>query len=181
MVTLFGIATAPAAVPMLLGLTWRKATNLGAVSGFIAGTAVGLALYFLGPKDEVVLFGLALKMEIVMFLGTAFVTFVVMAVLSLVWPAAPERQERTDAFMHRLTVPIGGLPGEREAAADADIPSPFRVVGIAIALIGLLLLCTLPWVGGGLVFVLDAVIGLALALGGGLIVWGTRKPPLAQS
>lgn len=181
MVTLFGIATAPAAVPMLLGLTWRKATNLGAIVGFLAGTAAGLALFFWGPDDEMVLLGLVLKMEIVMFLGTALITCLVMVVLSLALPASAQRQERTDAFMHRLKVPIGQLPEEQAAEPDTDIPSPFRVVGVAIGLIGLLLLCTLPWVGGGLVFVLDAAIGILLAGAGGLIVWASRKPGGVQA
>jgi SSS family solute:Na+ symporter len=52
MVTLFGIATAPVAVPMILGLLSRRVTNAGAIVGFVCGLAVGvgLFLYFYGLK-----------------------------------------------------------------------------------------------------------------------------------
>ena len=46
MVTLFSIATAPVAVPMILGLLSRRVTNAGAIIGFFCGLAVGLGLFF---------------------------------------------------------------------------------------------------------------------------------------
>jgi hypothetical protein len=45
MVTLFSIATAPVAVPMLLGLVSRKVTNLSAIVGFVCGLAAGLTIF----------------------------------------------------------------------------------------------------------------------------------------
>ncbi|OHB86592.1 MAG: hypothetical protein A2V98_10530 [Planctomycetes bacterium RBG_16_64_12] len=45
MVTLFSIATAPVAVPMILGLLSRRVTNAGAIVGFVCGLAVGLGIF----------------------------------------------------------------------------------------------------------------------------------------
>jgi len=45
MVTLFSIATAPVAVPMLLGLLSKRITNLSAIVGFLCGLATGLSIF----------------------------------------------------------------------------------------------------------------------------------------
>ncbi len=173
MVTLFGIATAPVAVPMLLGLVSRRTTNAAAILGFLCGFAVGLLLFFFGPQENVAFFGLDLHMEIVMFLGTALVTFVVMVAVSMIAPPGPAAQQRIDAFLNRLAVPIGGLPEDEPGDVQAGA-SPFRVVGISIAIIGGLLLAVSPFVGGGLIFALDAGIGAGLLILGGLAAWAGR-------
>ncbi|HUW62277.1 MAG TPA: sodium/solute symporter [Candidatus Bathyarchaeia archaeon] len=184
MVTLFGIATAPVAVPMLLGLIWRKATNAGAIAGFAFGLSTGLILYkislggaveFLGmawkPETEEVAFGalFALKMEIVMFLATALVTCVVMAVAAVVAPASASTRARVEQFFQRLLAPIGTLDDDFQTGAAAQ--SPFMVVGVAILLVGVLLLAVAPWVGGGQVLVLDLIIGGLLAAVGSAMAW----------
>ena len=59
MVTLFSLATAPVAIPMILGLLSKKVTNISAIVGFIFGITVGLALFFLFWKiKEIEFFGL---------------------------------------------------------------------------------------------------------------------------
>ena len=56
MVTLFSIATAPVAVPMLLGLLSKRVTGLSAIIGFLAGFGFGLWMFFKFyhsfPEDE---------------------------------------------------------------------------------------------------------------------------------
>lgn len=183
MVTLFGVATAPVAVPMLLGLISRKATNAAAVAGFLCGIAAGLGLFFLSrtqnpvsvmgmawdPAAKNVLFGgFALKMEIVMLLVTFMVTLGVMALISALFPAGAAARARTDRFLEKLAAPVGTLP-EDHAGDGGAAQSPFRVVGVAILLVGVLLFAVIPWVGGGLVLLLDAVIAALLAGVGGVM------------
>jgi solute:Na+ symporter, SSS family len=192
MVTLFGISAAPAAVPMLLGLLSRKVTNLSAILGFVCGTLTGIGLFILSKhgedaqflgilwdhgRDSMVFGPLALNMEIVMFLGTALVTTLVMFVVCAIAPSKAAAQARTDAFLKRLKTPIGDLPEDEPAGDASEIPSPFGVVGVSVALIGALLIAVLPWVWveGGAVFMLDAVLGVLLLLGGGLVVWASRR------
>ncbi|HNR30330.1 MAG TPA: hypothetical protein PKI11_05535 [Candidatus Hydrogenedentes bacterium] len=190
MVTLFGVATAPVAVPMLLGLVSRKATNLGAVLGFLFGIGVGLNLFFLSryrqeveflgilwdpSKQELLFWGLALKMEIVLFLSTALMTLVVMLAAGALAPADCVAQERADAFLARLRMPIGRLPEDEDAESVTDVPSPFGVVGVSLLLIGGLLLAVAPWWRGGLVVALDVALALVLMAVGGAFLWLGRS------
>ncbi len=96
-----------------------------------------------------------------------------MVAVSSIAPPSAEAQQRTDAFLEKLAIPIGGLPEDAPADAQAGA-SPFRVVGVSIAIIGLLLLAVSPFVGGGMVLALDAGIGAGLLLLGGLIAWAGR-------
>ena len=73
-----------------------------------------------------------------------------------------------ESFHARLETPIGELRGDR-APAGAAIPSPFRVVGISLIAIGVLLLVIVPWVGDTLPCVLDASLGALLILAGVLM------------
>lgn len=176
MVTLFGIASAPVAVPMLLGLLSKRATNGGAIAGFVCGIVVGLCLYRVSQlesfhagalawnakAEELSLFGLTLKMEIAMFLSTAGVTFLAMEAVGRLFPASAAARERVDRFMERLEAPIGTREEDFRTASAAY--SPFRIVGVTVALVGVLLLAVAPWVGGGQVLVLDVIIGGFLIL-----------------
>ncbi len=191
MVTLFGVATAPVAIPMLLGLLSRKMTNAGAIFGFLCGISVGIGLFllsrtdyqvhFLGmtwnPKTEdLVIAGFPLKMEIVLFLSTAIVTFAAMAITSLLRPMNPEARARVEAFHKRLAAPIGTLEEDKAALAHtSSILSPFWVVGICIIAIGLMMLGVLPWVNEPLAFGMDIALGLALMLVGGIWVWRGKR------
>ncbi len=195
MVSLFSIAAAPAAVPMMLGLLSKRFSNAAAILGFLAGTAAGLGLFFLSrvehdvavlgvtwvpAQDEVLFGGFGLKMEIVQFLGTALVTYLVMEIVSLVVRPNERQQMEIDELHSRLDTPIGELPEDQEGASQAA-ESPFGVVGISMALIGVLLLAVLPWVAGTTAFFLDALLGVGLLAAGGLIAWLARRAPLPQS
>lgn len=161
MVTLFGLATAPVAVPMLLGLVSRHATNAGAISGCFAGLTVGIALFLAIPGDEISIAGVTLKMEIVLFLATATSTLGTMLIVDRLRPVSPEQRANTEAFLDRLRVPIGDLPDDIDDTGTVTV-SPFRVVGIAILLIGVLVLAVTPWIRGGLDFAIT--VGTAVAL-----------------
>jgi Na+/proline symporter len=194
MVTLFGIATAPVAVPMLLGLVSRRYTNLSAIAGFVFGILTGLGLFAMsrwaGPfsipgfawnpgTEEIVLAGLAIKMEIVLFLGTALVTIIAMEkVVFLTWwfgGMAPSEQQRIDTFLARLDTPIGELEEDFSTAPHDAVISPFRVVGICIVIIGLMMLAVGPWAIGTDALFIDIILSVGLVgVGGGLAYLGKR-------
>lgn len=176
MVTLFGLATSPVAVPMLLGLVSRRFTNQSAILGCLSGLAVGLILFFSVPTEELMFLGIAWKMEIVLIVVTAVVTFVVMFVASAIAPASAEAQARTDAFLKRIEMPIGALPEDEDPETKAGAFSPFRVVGISIALIGVLMLAMMPVIQGKAETLLAGGIGGMLLAIGGVVAWASRKP-----
>jgi len=192
MVTLFGVAASPVAVPMLVGLISRKMTNLAAITGFLAGTTVGVGLFVLSRHGEnvellgilwnhdqgkIFIGGFGITMEIFMFLSTTLVTLLAMMLANMFITKDHEAQARTDAFLKRLETPIGDLPEDQQIVSGKSAVSPFGIVGISILLIGVLMLCILPWVGGGSVFKLDALVGIALVISGGLITLVNRKKP----
>jgi solute:Na+ symporter, SSS family len=178
MVTLFGVAAAPAAVPMLLGLISPRASNAAAITGFIAGLATGLLLFFFGPKGTITVAGLVLHMETVMFLGTAFVTFVTMEIVTAVFPQDAAALDRTHAFLARLKQPIGTLPEDTpqdEGAAE----SPFRVVGVCIFLIGVMMLATTPWAVRTTVLPIELLLAFVLIGLGAGCYWLSRRSSMA--
>jgi hypothetical protein len=86
-----------------------------------------------------------------------------------------EERGRAEAFHQRLKTPIGELEEDRTSAAGAEILSPFRVVGISIILIGLMMLGVLYWVTGPLAFGLDLGFGALLVLLGAAMIRGTGR------
>jgi Na+/proline symporter len=189
MMTLFGVAASPVAVPMLLGLVSKRYTNQNAMAGFVCGLAVGLALFALSrikevtafgplqwiPDKEEILFGaFAMKMEIVMFLSTSLTTWGVMEATSRLFPASSDARERIEAFYQRLQTPIGDLPEDRAHGEQGTPPSPFGVVGVCVLVIGLMMLCVLPWTGGGAVAAIDALLGGGLLILGVVLSFGAR-------
>ncbi len=176
MVTLFGLATAPVAIPMLLGLLWKRITNAGALAGFFAGLMVGLAL-FVVCQDEQSLFGVTWKKEILLLLGTTLATLITITLVSLLTPMVGDERERARVFHRLLATPIGQLDQDQPAAVPGEaILSPFRVVGISILLIGVLMVGVLPWVwaAGAFTFLLDLGLGALLIVVGGLMAWRSR-------
>ncbi len=179
MVKLFSVATAPVAIPMVLGLISRRMTALSALSGFAIGLGLGLGLFVLLP-DTVVALGVEMKKENLLLFVTAAATYLTMEVVSR-WRAADAAERaRIKAFGRRLATPIGASPLDQpvvdtEARAAA---SPFRLVGVCTACIGGLMLLIVPLVERSLAFWLDLGIGVALLL----IGWATARMgrPAAQ-
>jgi len=160
MVTVFSVAAPPIAIPMLLGLIWRKASNLGAIAGFGAGITVGLVLFGLIQKGVITATGR--NHEIILTLSTVSTTLVVTVVTSLLSPARGEEKRRSEAFARKLETPVAA-DGAMEAGS---VPSPWGVVGACMVAVAVMLLAITPfmkWDGGSQANVV---------LGGGLLVIG---------
>jgi hypothetical protein len=175
MVTLFSTAAAPVAIPMLLGLTWRRATNRGVLTGFAVGLATGLLLLWWLPSQFTFL-TLDWKKENLILVCTVLATTVPAVAISLMQRLGEADQQRIAAFHDRLTMPIGSLPGDVPAAPAAGEPqmSPFRVIGICTILIGVMMLAITPWVAEGVQRGLNAGLAGGLVLIGVLMEWRSR-------
>ncbi len=174
MFKLFGIATAPVAIPMLLGLLTRKITTAGSLAGFLSGIAAGLLIFMLCP-DQTTLAGWIVKQESLLLLGTTFTTLVVSLSVSLLRPARPDEATRVAGFMKKLETPIGQLPEDNETGGTAAI-SPFKIAGICILIIGLMLGAILPFVDRGLPFnMIGAFAAILFALGGLMAYLSSRQ------
>ncbi|MFO7973957.1 MAG: hypothetical protein R6V12_04910 [Candidatus Hydrogenedentota bacterium] len=197
MVTLFGVATAPVAVPMLLGLLSRRYSSRSAIMGFLCGTGVGLLLFALSfrtseltlagitwlPDNSVLRLGnLEVKLEIAMFLSTAIVTYGVMELVSRLRPAAAAELQRADVFLQRLRTPIGALPDDVAAEAGSRAAmSPFRIVGGCIAVIGIMMLAMLPWISTDTPRTMEILLGVILLAIGSVLVWASTRAKSVRS
>ncbi len=171
MVTLFSVATAPVAVPMILGLLVRRLTGVSALAGFAGGLAVALTLFF-SVKKPVPVGGVPIKPEnVVLFAGLAS-TSLIMFVVSAIWPYTAAGAERVRPFLQRLDQPIGTLA--QDAPAGRAAVSPFRVVGVSMAAIGAIVLAITPSVHGVTDIALNAGIGGVLLIGGAAMAWKSR-------
>ncbi len=197
MLTLFSVATAPVAVPMILGLLSKRITNLSAIVGFLCGLAVGLGLFFyffkylpddrqtslfagvvwnpVDDKNELILGTTRLKMEVVLFACNTLVTLTAMLLVTLLKPMGSKERQRADSFHDRLRIPIGQLKEDQPPPEAGKIPSPFFVVGISVLLIGLLMVGVQPWVKGGLASGLNLGLAAVLVAIGGLMAWRSRR------
>jgi Na+/proline symporter len=176
MVTLFGIVTAPIGVPMILGLVSRRVSNVGALVGCGSGVVVGLLLLWrcpdklvltIGGPDDAIFFCEAFGKEIVIFVGTLVVTSLFTLWFSVMPPMRNDECDRVDAFHRRLATPIGQMEEDRTTGSAGF--SPFRVVGISIICIAVMLLAILPSVGKGLALGLTIGFGVVLLVIGGLM------------
>jgi Na+/proline symporter len=179
MVTLFSVVTAPIGIPMMFGLLSKKVSNAGAMAGWLCGIIVGLAMFLWCPYIRFSLPGLSgavlLEKEVAIFLYTSVVTLLAMFVGSRLKPVGGREKQRIEAFHERLSVPIGRLNEDRvEGDTSAGAFSPFRVVGISVLAIGLMLLAVLPWVEGRLAVELSAGFGAVLIVFGGVMTWRSK-------
>jgi len=190
MVTLFSVATAPVAVPMILGLLSRRFTARSALWGFLAGLFVGIALFAVSrtgrplaffmiqwnPESSTLsLFNRSAPLEMVLFIATSLVTFIIMCLITLFSPMHGEEEKRVKGFFTRLEEPIGSRPEEQAAAAQSKTISPFQVVGISLIIIALMMIAVLPWSDSWLTAVLNGSISAFLILVGIAMVWMERK------
>ena len=112
----------------------------------------------------------------------AGVTLVVMTLVSLFDRHSAVERGRIDAFLHRLTVPIGqselDKPAIPASAVHGQEPtiSPFRVVGVSIIIIAGLILAVAPFVGQRLAVKVDLIVGASLLAIGVIVLLRHRKP-----
>jgi len=180
MVKLFSVATAPVAIPMIAGLITPRVTKTAALAGFLAGLSAGIAAFFLCP-DKFELFGAVARKENGIVLTATSVTLLWVVVVS--WldrrlVSAAER-EQVDGFLRRLEVPIGEAKEDQTPASPAGSAaiSPFSVVGVSTAIIGVMMLIVLPWVKGRLAVGMSLGVGLALlGLGVAMAIVSRRRP-----
>lgn len=192
MVTLFGVATAPVAVPMILGLLSKRMTGTSALCGFLGGLGLGVALFFLSrypdplafhgfqwlpASKELVLRGYTVKLEMALFLSTLSVTFIIMLAVTALFPMRGRERERVSHFFERLAVPIGMLPEEQAASPALQVASPFRIVGISLVVIAALMVMILPWSGSLLTAVMNGIISAILLVIGAVMAWSSARKP----
>jgi len=184
MVALFSVATAPVAVPMLLGLVSRRINSAGATAGFVAGLGLGIVLFFL--LDPKIHFGnIVLEQENVLLISTATTTAVVMMLVSWLVPRSEQETQRAKLFARRLSTEIGGMKDDPLPPADdwqeAEAISPFRVVGVSIGIIGLMMLAVVPFVDGKTAIGMNLGIALVLVFLGVLMFYRGSRRPIASA
>jgi len=171
MVTLFSIATAPVAVPMILGLLSKRMTSAGALAGFLAGLAAALALFAALP-EQVEWFGVRTKTENIILFAGAFTSAATMTGVSRLVPRGVQEAQRVAPFLRRLSTPVGSLDEDHSAvSAGSAAVSPFRVVGLCIISIAGVMLIAAPFVRERLALALDLAIGVVLLAFGGAMTW----------
>jgi len=173
MVTLFSVATAPVALPMIAGLLSRRISNNGALLGCLTGVLVGLLVLKLAP-NETTWWGVAVKQENIILWATTFTTLIMMTIGSLLLPKSAREVASVEDFHTRLKTPIGQLPDDIPPSAS-EVFSPFGIVGVCTAIIGVMMLVVLPWVRSGLAFGMAAGTGMALLILGVLAVYASHR------
>ncbi len=177
MVTLFSVAVAPVAVPMLAGLVTRKVTTRAALAGFLIGVTVGLVMLRTVP-DAFHFGGVAWKQENAIFFGTLLTTLLVTTIVSVFDPARAHLKPSAGEFMRRLESPIGTLPEDRSDSTDqANVISPFRVVGTCTAIVGVMLIAVTPWTITAIGRALDLGLGAFLLISGVYVAWRSGAGP----
>ncbi len=176
MITLFSIATAPVGIPMLAGLLWHRVTNFAAQGGFLYGVLTGLSLYAVLPGTMVIA-GTAVKQESIILFATAGMTALMMVVFSKLAPPEAGEMVRIKRFHAKLETRIGGLPEDIQPPRQGRAVSPFRVVGVCLVLIGLMMLAVQPWMVGAAFWTNLVLSVLLVVLGAGMFI---KAPPVAK-
>ncbi|MEM4724235.1 MAG: hypothetical protein QXP01_04425 [Candidatus Hadarchaeum sp.] len=176
MVTLFGVATGPVAVPMMLGMVSKRYTSLSAIVGFCIGTLIGLGLLYIqlfkasftlpipiawsAENKEIILWGFKMKMEIVMFITTSAFTYLGMELFSYLKPASISERNSIGKFFEKIESEVGKLDEDKEPISSKSVISPYHIVATCSLLIaGVLFLISLLTLQG-----IDKLISLCVAL-----------------
>jgi len=167
MMQLFGLFTAPVAIPMIFGLLSPKFTKNGAMISFLVSFAVGIIIFFVVP-DTLYIGNYGLKREVILNLGTAIIATIGIYLGSKYMPSTEDEKNKIAEFMVRLKTPIGQMEGDvltKEESGTTEM-SPFRVVSVSVVFIGLLLLNILFFVPHGMAFYANMILGLILIITG---------------
>lgn len=176
MVTLFGVATGPVAVPMMLGILSKRYSAKSAITGFGLGSLVGLMLLYLqmfvptrdfplgikwlADKKEFLVWSLKLKMEILMFLTTTGVTYLVMELISILWPVSFEESEKIKKFFVKMEKSVGELDDDKEIKHAKSRISPYNIVGFC----GIVIAILLTIISSVYTYGFDRLIGIIVSL-----------------
>jgi SSS family transporter len=178
MIKLFSVATAPVAIPMIAGLLSRRVHAAAALSGFVVGVTTGLVLFFV-CEDAIRWLDATWKKETIILFSTTAATLAALLLACRFRQSGSLERERSEEFMTRLGAPIGELDADRVQIAGGAI-SPFRVVGVCILLLGLLMLGVLLCVTDPTAWKLDLAIGLALTILGTVMFLTSKWSERAQ-
>lgn len=177
MMQLFGIFTAPVAIPMIFGLLSKRFSKNGAITSFFVSFILGIGLFFFLP-DTMIVGASEIKREVFLIFGTTIASVITIFVVSTLSPADEEEKLRVENFMKRLETPIGELESDNTSNIEGGSAamSPFKVVSVSIMFIGLLLLNILFFVEVGIAFYMNLVLGLLLIFVGVIGFIKTSKP-----
>lgn len=181
MVTVFSVAAPPIAIPMLAGIVWHRASNKGAIAGFLSGITVGLAVFFKESIKSLIVRAASLDGGSIpgilqaaeaptvpmLAFSTVLTTVVVMVAISLLFPAEGEERRRSQAFAEKLRTPVPPVQG-----GPGGVPAPFRVVGACTIAIAVMLLAVQPFMGWNTGSKTNLLIAFLLMIPG--VYWITR-------
>ena len=176
MFKLFSIATAPVAIPMLLGLLSKKMTNYGALTGFFSGVSSGLLVFFLCP-DKFEFLNTSWKQENILLIVTTIVTLSAGITVSMLFPVSDKERRRSENFFRKLQIPIGQMSEDImiDVSGKKTMFSPFLITGISIICVGVMIALILPYVSGKIAFGLNAFFALLLFVIGGVMIMASRS------
>lgn len=165
----------PIMLPLIAGLLFKKVNSRGVICGMLAGTVIGVILIiinFLLVQKYADLMAVNSRLDYWLRSGwnsTAAMlnitaTIIGMWIGSVTKPTPEEEKRRVETFFTELGKPYEIEPADKEAA------SPFRVIGITLALLGcamIVISCVI------LIFYLDrGAFGIDLGVGIFLILLG---------
>ncbi len=166
---------APLGLPLIVGLVSRRVTPRSVVAALLLGMVLALALFLCLPPSMTI-FGIIFEQEVVIFAISFVTVMAVMFGMSAIWPMTAAESQRAELFHQRLATPIGDLPEDHAAVKhDEHVVSPFGIVGICVACIGILMLCVQPFISERLPMVLNAILGLVLLTIGVLMAWLSNR------
>jgi SSS family transporter len=207
MVSLFGGAVAPLGLPLIVGLVSRRVTPRSVVVAVIVGVVLAPILFGF-PADSLVdkwpaflrallapilllrlpesatILGIIFDREVMMFAISFVTVMTIMFGMSAIWPMTAAESQRAELFHKRLETPIGGLPEDQAAVKhDEQAVSPFGIVGICVACIGILMLCVQPFIRSEefLPMAMNVILGLVLVTIGLMMAWLSRRSSRRKS
>lgn len=161
MARLFGTLMPPVAIPMAAGLLSHRASNRGAILGFLLGTAFGIGAFFLSQQPALAYLGTVTWITWITILPTTFG----MVLGTLLLPDGEDRKRAVAEFLEGLTATRSGGKAAWNEGGDALVA--IRIICVASAALGLLMLLSIVFTGN--------VSGgrLTLGVGAGLAIAGT--------
>ena len=168
MARLFAGFLPPVGLPMIAGLLSRRVSDGGARLGFFLGASCGLAA-FAGSYME----GFEYLLSVPYLTWITLVPTVVGIVLgTAAVPNSPEQRAHVDAFLEGLTQ---SRPEPVDLTAGDGAKLALRVIGVAVALLGLVLIVAVATTAGLKLGGFSMLVGTWLMAGGGVAVWASYR------